>query len=55
MFAFIRKHWVAYLIGATLVVALGFSVSYVLAQWKHPEGTFARMAGGVCRGCRGAQ
>ena len=35
MFAFIRKHWVAYLIGAAVAVALGFGVSYVLGvKWS---------------------
>ena len=38
MFAFIRKHWVAYLIGAAVAVALGFGVSYVLGvKWSTPE------------------
>ena len=38
MFAFIRKHWVAYLIGAAVAVVLGFGVSYVLGvKWSTPE------------------
>ena len=40
MFAFIRKHWVAYLIGAATAVALGFGVSYVLGVPL--QRTFAR-------------
>ena len=40
MFAFIRKHWVAYLIGAAVAVVLGFGVSYVLGvKWSTPEET----------------
>lgn len=38
MFAFIRKHWIAYLVGAGIAVALGFGVSYVLGiKWSTPE------------------
>lgn len=38
MFAFIRKHWVAYLIGAAVAVVLGFGVSYVLGvKWSTSE------------------
>ena len=38
MFAFIRKHWAAYLIGAGIAVALGLGVSYILGvKWSTPE------------------
>lgn len=38
MFAFIRKHWVAYLIGAAFAAALGLGVSYILGvKWSTPE------------------
>lgn len=38
MFAFIRKHWAAYLIGAGIAVALGLGVSYFLGvKWSTPE------------------
>lgn len=37
MFAFIQKHWVAYLVGAAVAVALGFGASYVLGiKWSTP-------------------
>lgn len=37
MFAFIRRHWVAYVIGAALAVAAGFGLSYMLGQkWSTP-------------------
>ena len=46
MFAFIRKHWVAYLIGAATAVALGFGVSYVLGvKWSTPEDVRAERQG----------
>lgn len=37
MFAFIRKHWIAYLAGAAVAAALGFGASYVLGiKWSTP-------------------
>lgn len=37
MFAFIRKHWAAYLVGAAVAVALGFGASYILGvKWSTP-------------------
>lgn len=37
MFAFIKRHWVAYVIGAALAVVAGFGLSYVLGQkWSTP-------------------
>ena len=30
MFTFFRKHWLAYLIGAALALALGFGVAYAV-------------------------
>lgn len=28
MFSFIKRHWIAYLVGAAVAVALGFGLSY---------------------------
>ena len=37
MFAFIRRHWVAYVVGAALAVVAGFGLSYMLGQkWYTP-------------------
>lgn len=37
MLSFIKKHWIAYLVGATLAVALGFGASYLLGvKWSTP-------------------
>lgn len=37
MFAFIRRHWIAYVIGAALAVVAGFGLSYMLGQkWSTP-------------------
>lgn len=37
MFAFMRRHWAAYLIGAALAVAMGFGVSHFLGEkWSTP-------------------
>ena len=30
MFSFIKKHWLVYIIGAALAVALGFGAAYVV-------------------------
>ena len=39
MLSFIKKHWIAYLVGATLAVALGFGASYLLGvKMVHPAG-----------------
>lgn len=32
MLDFIRRHWVAYLVGAIVAVVLGFGASYVIGQ-----------------------
>lgn len=37
MFAFIRRHWIAYVIGAALAVVAGFGLSYMLGhKWSTP-------------------
>lgn len=37
MLSFIKQHWVAYVIGAAVALALGFGVSYVLGvKWSTP-------------------
>ena len=32
MFGFIKRHWVAYLIGATVAIALGLAAAYMVYQ-----------------------
>lgn len=37
MLSFIKRHWVAYLVGAGLALALGFGASLALgAKWSTP-------------------
>lgn len=38
VFSFIKRHWIAYLIGAVIAVLLGLGVSYFLGvKWSTPE------------------
>ena len=37
MFAFIKRHWLAYIIGAAVAVLIGLGASYFLgAKWSTP-------------------
>lgn len=40
MFTFIKRHWVAYLVGALIALALGFGVAYAVGViGSTPEAT----------------
>ena len=42
MFTFIKRHWVAYLVGALIALALGFGVAYAVGViGSTPEATEA--------------
>ncbi len=46
MFKFIKEHWIAYLIGAVIAIAIGFGASYFVGViGSTPEGASVVAAG----------